>query len=206
MKMTRKYKTMIALGSLLTGGLAVSHLVLAQPADHPGPQRGMMAGADANKDGKISKAEFNAASDARFARMDANRDGKLSKEDRELARQARLEQRFATIDTDKNGQISKAEFMTGHQRPDRGSGAKGGRDGERHWGRHGHGGHGKGMMMQGFHGRGDADKDGQVTREEFRAHAQTMFDKADANKDGSVTSEELAAARQAMRGAMQGRH
>lgn len=205
--MIRKFLGTVAVGSLFVGGLAISHLALAQP-DHDGrgdgPHGGLIAMADTNKDGKVGKAELTAALDARFTKLDANRDGKLTKEDRELGRQARLDERFAALDSDKNGQISKAEFTAGHQtrmgRPD-GDGP-GGRE-DRHFGR-GHHGFGKGGMFRGS-GHGDADKDGTVTRAEFVAGSVAMFDKADGNKDGFVTAAEMKAARQAARDAWQAR-
>ena len=204
--MIRKFLSTAALGALFVGGLAGSHMALAQPdaGAHGGRHGGMMAMADANKDGKISKAELTAALDARFAKMDANHDGKLTKEDREISRQARLDQRFAALDTDRNGQISKAEFAAGHQgRWDRRDSARDGHEGHRFGGR-GHHGHGGGMM---FHGRGgakgEAMKDGVLTRAEFMARPIAMFDRADSNKDGFVTGDEMKAARQAMREAWQ---
>lgn len=199
--MIRKFLGTVAVGALFVGGLAASHMALAQPGDKApsGRHGGMMAMADANKDGKISKAELTGAIDARFVKMDANRDGKLTKEDREIRRQARLDQRFAALDTDRNGQISKAEFTAGHQgRFGRGEGdraGRGGHDGQRFGGRkmfHGRGG-----------ARGEAMKDGVLTRAEFMAGPMAMFDKADSNKDGFVTQDEMKAARQAMREAWQ---
>jgi EF hand len=208
--MIGKFLGTVAVGSLFVGGLAVSHLALAQPGqpDRDGRGGGMMAMADANKDGKISKAELTAALDARFAKMDRDRDGKLTKEDRELGRQARLDERFVALDSDRNGQISRAEFAAGHQgrfgRPDgEGRRGAGGRDGGG-FGRHGHHGFGKDGMFHG-RGRGDAGKDGVVTRAEFMAGPLAMFGKADANKDGSVTVDEMKAARQAARNAWQAR-
>ena len=198
--MIRKFLGTVAVGSLFVGGLAVSHLALAQPGHEGhggGPRGGLMAMADANKDGKISKAELTAALDARFTKMDANKDGKLTKEDRELGRQARLDERFAALDSDKSGQISKAEFAAGHEQRARPDGGEG-----RHMGRAGHHGFGKGMMMRGP-GRGDADKDGTLTRAEFMAGPLAMFDRADSNKDGFVTADEIKAAREAMRDAWQ---
>ena len=210
-EMIRKFLGTAAVGALFVGGLAASHLALAQPGDAgPGGRHGgMMAMADANKDGKISKAELTAALDARFAKMDANHDGKLTKEDREISRQARLDQRFAALDTDRNGQISKAEFVAGHQgRWGRGDGDREGRDGRRGHGFGGRGHHGfdGGMMFHGRGGRGGkAMKDGVLTRAEFMARPLAMFDKADSNKDGFVTADEMKAARQAMREAWQAR-
>ena len=201
--MIRKFLGTAAVGALFVGGLAGTQMALAQPGDGgPGGRHGgMMAKADANKDGKISKAELTAALDARFAKMDANRDGKLTKEDREIRRQARLDQRFAALDTDRNGQISKAEFAAGHQaRFGRGEDGKG-REG--HWGKRGHHGFGGGRMFHGGGARGEAMKDGVITRAEFMAKPLAMFDKADVNKDGFVTADEMKAARQAMRQAWQ---
>ena len=208
--MIRKFLGTAAVGALVVGGLAASHLAMAQPGDGgSGRHGGMMMMADANKDGKISKAELTAALDARFVKMDANRDGKLTKEDRDIRRQARLDQRFAALDTDRNGQISKPEFAAGHQgRFGRGDGDREGRDGrEGHrFGGRGHGGHGGGMMFHGRGGmRGEAMKDGVMTRAEFMAGPLAMFDKADSNKDGFVTADEMKAARQAMREAWQAR-
>ena len=201
--MIRKFLGTVAVGALFVGGLAASHLALAQPGDAgPGGRHGgMMAMADANKDGKISKAELTAALDARFVKMDANRDGKLTKEDREIRRQTRLDQRFAVLDTDRNGQISKTEFVAGHQgRFGRGDGDAEGPDG-----REGHR-FGGGMMFHGLGGQGgEAMKDGVLTRAEFVAGPLAMFDKADSNKDGFVTADEMKAAHQARRDAWQAR-
>ncbi|MBA4754237.1 MAG: calcium-binding protein [Sphingobium sp.] len=199
--MIRKFFGTVALGSLFVGGLAASHLAFAQPgADgpgHPGGRGGMMAMADTNKDGAISKAEMSAALEGRFAKMDVDKDGKLTQADRDAMRAQRLDKRFAMLDTDKNGQVSKAEFAAAHEaradkRAERGEGRK--------WqGRGHHRGHG----MMGM--RADANKDGTITKAEFMAAPTAMFDKADANKDGKVTADEMKAARQAMRGAWKDR-
>jgi hypothetical protein len=49
---------------------------------------GMMRAADTNGDQMISKAEFTAAALARFDKADANKDGKITKEERQAARKA----------------------------------------------------------------------------------------------------------------------
>ncbi len=192
-----------ALGAFLIGG----GVAIAQPemgAGGPpmrGPMRGVMM-ADANKDGKLTRAEVTAAADQAFAKMDLNKDGKVTKEEREALRQQRFDARFAEMDTDRNGQISKAEFQVSRdarmekvaeRREARAE--RGGPDGARKgWMRHrgGKGGGWGGGMMG---GRGiDADKDGTITRAEFVARPIAMFDRADANKDGTVTAEEMKAA------------
>jgi hypothetical protein len=45
-------------------------------------------GADADKDGAVTQAEFTAGALARFDAMDANKDGSVTKEERQAARQA----------------------------------------------------------------------------------------------------------------------
>ncbi|WP_416462263.1 EF-hand domain-containing protein [Sphingomonas sp. VDB2] len=201
--MLRTFFTTVAAGSLFVGGLAATHLAFAQPGPDGGrgPRGDMMAQADTNKDGKISKAELTAALEARFAKMDVDRDGQITQKDRDLRRQQRLDQRFATLDADQNGQISKAEFIAGHEaRADKRAEA-GKRDG-RGWGKGHHRGPGRGMMRDGF---GGANKDGTITKAEFMAGPIAMFDKADTNKDGFVTADEMKAARQAMRAQWQDR-
>ncbi|HWS77451.1 MAG TPA: hypothetical protein VN205_03635 [Thermomonas sp.] len=78
-----------------------------------GGMHGRMMAADTDKDGRISRAEANAAQSKageRFEQMDINKDGYLDRADR----QARVAQRrgecFAKADADKNGQLSRAEF------------------------------------------------------------------------------------------------
>lgn len=141
------------------------------------------AAIDTNKDGGITKAEFDAHHEA------------MKKEWAEK-RAKRQDERFAMMDTDKNGQISKAEYDAHNAaraekreewHKDRGDGRDGG-----HRGHHG-------MMMGGRMGgdhfaRMDANTDGKVTLAEMSAKPLTMFDKADANKDGTVTPEERKAA------------
>ena len=140
------------------------------------------AEADANKDGAVTKAEF----DARIA---------AKKQEWQAKRAERRSEMFAKLDTDKNGQLSQQEFNT---RPERGE--YGGKGGHR-WG----GGHHRGMMFgmgrggDGWFERMDANKDGKVTLAEASAKPLEMFDKADANKDGTLTPEERKAAHEKMR-------
>lgn len=86
----------------------------------PGGPRGlgMFEDADTNKDGKVSKAEFLAASDGRFDEMDFNKDGFIDKSDLEAHRAACEAGKIlcgplARLDANKDGKVSKAEFMAG---------------------------------------------------------------------------------------------
>lgn len=75
--------------------------------------QGRMRAADTDKDGRISRAEAQAAhakAGDRFEQMDFNKDGYLDRADM----QARVAQRrgecFGKADTDRNGQLSRVEF------------------------------------------------------------------------------------------------
>lgn len=156
---------------------------------------------DANADGKLTKAEFDAAQRARFNQIDANKDGTATSEEFQTARKAAGEARkaeiskarFTALDTDKNGQISQAEFAAGAPGRD---GNKGGRrsGGHRHMGP-GPGGPQAAAGPDGAKraGRQDADSDGKITFAEFSAGGTAAFTRADANKDGTVTVAELQA-------------
>ena len=79
---------------------------------------------DANKDGIVDRAEWQAGQEARYRSLDTNKDGKLSQEelfartpaignaalpaDRQTQRQSSY---FQRMDTDKDGSISPSEFM-----------------------------------------------------------------------------------------------
>ena len=152
------------------------------------------AGIDANKDGAITQAEFD-------AHHQAMRQQWMKK------RAERMDAHFAEMDADKNGQISKAEFDAFHaKRAEDRAGHRHERMGGTGMGVSGMGGgkmHGHGYsheaMMGGMFTRADANKDGKVTLSEFTAMPLAMFDKADTNKDGTVTPEERRAVRGKMR-------
>jgi hypothetical protein len=142
---------------------------------------------DANKDGRVTKAE----ADAFQARHRAERDTK---------RGERRAERFTKLDTDRNGQLSPQEFAA---RPERdGHGGQGPHHGMR--GGHRGGMHGMKGMRGDMFAAMDANKDGMVTLAEASARPLAMFDRADANKDGTVTPQERKAAFQAMRGQWKG--
>jgi Ca2+-binding EF-hand superfamily protein len=144
----------------------------------------------------LTRAAAEQRSDKAFDRLDANHDGKLDQSDRAERQKAR----FDRVDANRDGSLSYDEFAAAHADRD---GAR-----EKHSARNGdrprrHGPHR--MAARGF-GRGggmvrlaDADKDGAITRDEFRAAALARFDRLDADKDGAVTGEEAKAARDSMR-------
>lgn len=134
---------------------------------------------DTNKDGTVTRAEFEAASGAMKAQRDARRE-------------SRQEDTFASLDNDGNGQISRAEWDAGH--PGDGKSGPGGRmPGLR------------AAMGDRWFDALDANKDGKVTLAEANAAAMARFDRLDANKDGTVTPEERKAAHDARRAKWQGK-
>lgn len=140
----------------------------------------MFAKMDANKDGRLDatdRAAQRAERQAkRFASLDADGNGSISK-----------------AEWDQHGADRTAKRA--ERREKRAAAGEAG-EGKRHHGMRG--GHGKrgghrGMMI----GKADTDGDKAISQAEFQTAALARFDAADANKDGQVTREE----RQAQRGA-----
>ncbi|MEO7689319.1 MAG: EF-hand domain-containing protein [Sphingomonas sp.] len=100
-----------AFAGSMTGAAALAGQ--AAPADQAAPGgrgAGMMMRADTNGDGKISRAEFAAISEQRFARMDKNSDGAVTAD--ELGDMAGRGPGGGVMaaDTDHDGKVSHAEF------------------------------------------------------------------------------------------------
>jgi Ca2+-binding EF-hand superfamily protein len=74
---------------------------------------------DADKDGKLSRAELEAGPAARFASTDANKDGKISAEEISAEGKNRAEKRFGKMlerfDADKDGALSFEEMKGGER-------------------------------------------------------------------------------------------
>jgi len=195
-------KTSWIAGVALAATFTASALA-APPADGPpGPPR--------------TRAELQAKIAERFRQADTNGDGVITAVERDAAREAmkakwqerraeRKEQRFAELDTDRNGSLSKAEFLA--PRTDVKDGRKGRGPGKwSHRGHHGGGFGGMGMAGGQWFERADVNKDGKLTLNEAQAGPLAMFDKVDTNKDGVISPEEHKAARDAMRAKWQERH
>ena len=200
-----------ALAGTMLGGAAFAGQ--AAPMDqtppagaHGGHGRGMMMRADTNGDGMISRAEYMAQAEARFARMEQKGDSehKISHDDF----MAKAAARFAKLDANGDGQISPDEMKAAMERMHEGGGMGGrhgpgammpppppGADGPPMGGRHGH--HGAGMME-----RLDTNHDGKISRDEMRASVDKHFDKLDTNHDGFIDQAELDAARAKMKDRM----
>lgn len=115
-------KTLLS-ATVLTLALTAGSVALA---DHHKGMHGPKAPiADANQDGQVSKAEFDSARANQFAKMDADKNGQVSAAEMQahheamkaerMARRAerqkaRMDKHLAILDTNKDGQISQAEF------------------------------------------------------------------------------------------------
>ena len=156
---SRKYGRYLA-GVLVAGAIPLA-IGAAFAADGPhraaGPHGGMspmFSQMDADKDGKITRAEIEAHHKARAAEIDADKDGKVTAAElrtwMDKQREKRLGERLAQLDRDGDGAVSVQEFEDGGvwraARMDRnGDGVIDGGDRQRtghgHHGQHDHGGH-----------------------------------------------------------------
>ena len=150
------------------------------------------ARADADNDGRVSRAEFVDARIARLTAIDANRDGSVSAEERQSGmdtrRNQRVSARFETLDKNGDGQISREEFTAPREA----------RAGRADHNRMRHGGH-RGHRGPGAERGPNAEARGPISIADARTRATSRFDRIDANRDGFITVEERRAAHQAMR-------
>lgn len=144
---------------------------------------------DANKDKKVSPAEWRAAAEKNFAQADRNKDGVLTademrppsapapnqaaEETREQFVNGRTNELLARVDTNKDSKISLEEFLAlaSDAPPSQAENAKA-------------------QLTASFNGM-DANKNGTVERAELAAHFTAIFNRLDANKDGKLTQREV---------------
>jgi len=154
------FSTLIVAGSLLS----IAPLAQACPAKHHGWHDGpCLQELDKNKDGMVSKKEFETFHAARFKEMDANKDGKLTEEEmdhdmgegranrpmRQLS-QDPFDRRFNEVDINNDGGLSKDEAEIGMP------------------------------MLFKRYDEIDANKDGKMTKEEVIENMKKVHEKAPA--------------------------
>jgi Ca2+-binding EF-hand superfamily protein len=196
-----------AAGLAALAGVAGLALAQGNGDDQPRRARFDVFQADANNDGVLTRAEFDTGRDARFAEQDGDNDGQLTREemrdgwgrghhrggrhggpdrgmhhlmgadannDGNVTRDeflARPIEMFQRIDANSDGVITEAERP---QREERADGERRERRGRPDF---------------------DANDDRQMSRSEYAAMSDGMFERMDANDDGRVTREEADAAR-----------
>jgi Ca2+-binding EF-hand superfamily protein len=193
-----------ALAGTMLGGAAFAgqaeQAAPAGPGGHGGRGHGMMMRADTNGDGMISRAEFMAQADARFARMDKNGDGVITADEMggmagrgpggglmaadtihdgkishaEFAAQAAA--RFARLDANGDGQISPDEMKATMERMHEAMG-----------GHRGPGGPGGAMMPPPPGGPMGGTMSGGGH------HGHGMLERLDTNHDGRISRDEMRA-------------
>lgn len=131
-----------------------------------------------------------------MAMIDANKDGVLTREEALAA----ADVQFARMDQNKDGKVDATEMRPPHRR----GGGNAPADANAPAGKPAPGMHRRGMGER-MLARVDANKDGAISREEFRAAATTRFERMDANRDGRIDAAEQNALRERMK-ARSGRH
>ncbi|MDP9840267.1 Ca2+-binding EF-hand superfamily protein [Neorhizobium huautlense] len=147
----------------------------------------LLKNADADKDGKVTKAELTAFVEKKFTEIDADKDGSLTPGEFRAYRKAAME-----------------AFRKDHPRPEREEAAKDGakdsdgpkheraegKEGKRHQAK-GPGRHAKGGPMMRLIRMADTDENGQVSKAEATAATEKFFAFMDTNKDGAISIDDL---------------
>ena len=156
--------------------LLISASVVNADPRHEGGHNKFMQFFDTNGDGTVTYEEFLGASRTRFERIDTDSNAAISEAEFSTYMQSRREERhkdhFEHMDANKDGKVSKDEFLTSNQE-----------------------------RAQRMFERMDRDNDGQLSNEELAPRknhqhrfGKKVFSKLDANGDGQVTQEESQAA------------
>jgi hypothetical protein len=127
--------------------------------------RQMVSQGDKDGDGKLSKSEMSSLADTWFDKLDADKSGKISQE------------QFVQ---------HLGEVLPPPQGPQGGGQREGGRQGG------GRGGFGPGRFIgPGFFTAADSNKDGSLTREEFKSTFETWFTDWDKENTGKLDEEKV---------------
>lgn len=209
----RKVLLAAAGAAVLAAGIAGAALAQSGPGSDGG-RHGIFE-SDANSDGVLTRAEFEAGRTSLFARLDANNDGQLSREEMHAQRGERGERGhrggrghggghggFEGADANNDGNVTREEFLA---RPiamfDRlDANSNGVIEASERSQRPEHGAENGERRQRADRPNPDTDGNGSFSRAEFTAMGAGMFERLDANSDGRVTQEEAQAGRGHRRG------
>ncbi|MDZ7603391.1 MAG: EF-hand domain-containing protein [Hoeflea sp.] len=183
-------KTLLAsLAAALIASIALPAMAAQSdrgPGHGPRAER-MMERFDADRDGVVTLEDISAHRLSMFETIDTDKSGSLSKDELKAFGDMRKEMRETNREERRANREARMEEMKGM------SGGRDGRMAGKHDGKH----HGKRDGMGRGEGRGndrggmqlermDADKNGEVSLEEFTALDAKMFERFDRNGDGKI--------------------
>lgn len=199
---------LVAAGAAVLAASACG-LAQAQDGSQERPSRhGMLFQSDANSDGVLTRAEFDAGRTAMFTRLDSDNNDELTREEMRAMRGEHRGRRghggggmhsLARADANNDGNITREEFLarpterfnqldanndgviSATERPQRGE-------------------RGDRRERRADRPNMDANNDGSISRAEFAAMGAAMFERLDANDDGRVSQEEARAGHGQRRG------
>lgn len=192
--MTTKKITLTALGAaLILGSTAAASFAAPRDRQPPMPREALfihlLKVADTDKDGKISKAEFEARQDGLFTEVDKDKDGSITPKEMREYRKAKMEAfraanprpERADADAPKDKKHEEHAMNDARRHGEDRHGAKG-------WGEGRHGGKGAGFMLIRM---ADKDENGQLSKAEATDAGAKLFERLDRNKDGVISIDDM---------------
>lgn len=207
--------TVLLAGTAIALGLGAAALAQTGPGAKSSGERfrtQFFERLDADKDGKITKAEYEASRAAEFKTADKNGDGFIDKDEfaayGDQRRTEFVERMFARLDKNGDGKLTADELAAGRGKGDRaGRGERRERAGRINFERADAAKKGyltledltklrsarfEAALKKRFEGL-DTNRDGKLTADELPPERREFILRADANKDGAVTFDEFAA-------------
>ena len=143
----------------------------------------LLKNADADKDGKVTKAELTAFEEKKFAEIDADKDGSLTPGEFRAYRKAAMEAFRKDHPRPEHEDAATDGDSPKHERAE-------GKEGKPHHAK-GPGRHGKGGGAMRLIRMADTDENGQVSKAEATAATEKFFAFMDTNKDGAISIDDL---------------